>query len=103
MALARLSRTAPPEAVAEAVAADAIFYSGSVYHGGGANQTDSTRIGVNITYDMAWLRQEENQCIGLHRRSPRSDRGCSTGNRCRRLRHRLRSRGTNGRGRVRPR
>ncbi len=40
-----------------------LVYSGSVYHGGGANQTDSTRIGINITYARAWLRQEENQYL----------------------------------------
>jgi Phytanoyl-CoA dioxygenase (PhyH) len=44
-----------------------LFYSGSVYHGGGENHTDSTRIGVNITYNVAWLRQEENQYISVPR------------------------------------
>jgi hypothetical protein len=40
-----------------------VFYSGSVNHGGGANQTDEVRIGLNITYNLAWLRQEENQYL----------------------------------------
>lgn len=40
-----------------------LFYSGSVNHGGGANQTDRVRIGLNITYNLAWLRQEENQYL----------------------------------------
>jgi hypothetical protein len=40
-----------------------LIYSGSVYHGGGANRTDITRIGINITYNVAWLRQEENQYL----------------------------------------
>ncbi|HEY2565585.1 MAG TPA: phytanoyl-CoA dioxygenase family protein [Acidimicrobiales bacterium] len=40
-----------------------LFYSGSVNHGGGANQTDHVRIGLNITYNLAWLRQEENQYL----------------------------------------
>ncbi len=44
-----------------------LFYSGSVYHGGGANGTDSTRIGLNITYNVAWLRQEENQYLSVPR------------------------------------
>ena len=44
-----------------------LFYSGSVYHGGGANQTDVTRIGLNITYNVAWLRQEENQYLSVPR------------------------------------
>ena len=45
----------------------ALFYSGSVYHGGGPNHTDATRIGVNITYNVAWLRQEENQYLSVPR------------------------------------
>ncbi len=44
-----------------------IFYSGSVYHGGGANQSAATRIGLNITYAAAWLRQEENQYLSVPR------------------------------------
>src|SRR5205085_622444 len=36
-----------------------LFYTGSVYHGGGANRSDAVRVGVNITYNLAWLRQEE--------------------------------------------
>ncbi len=40
-----------------------LFYNGSVYHGGGANRSDATRIGVNITYNVSWLRQEENQYL----------------------------------------
>jgi hypothetical protein len=45
----------------------ALVYSGSVYHGGGANRSDATRIGLNITYDVAWLRQEENQYLSVPR------------------------------------
>jgi hypothetical protein len=52
---------------AEMERGSALFYSGSVYHGGGANQSDATRIGVNITYNVAWLRQEENQYISVPR------------------------------------
>jgi hypothetical protein len=44
-----------------------VFYSGSVNHGGGANQTDQVRIGLNITYNLAWLRQEENQYLATPR------------------------------------
>ena len=44
-----------------------LVYSGSVYHGGGANRSDATRIGVNITYNVAWLRQEENQYLSVPR------------------------------------
>ncbi len=52
---------------AEMVRGSALFYSGSVYHGGGANLTDTTRIGLNITYNVAWLRQEENQYLSVPR------------------------------------
>jgi ectoine hydroxylase-related dioxygenase (phytanoyl-CoA dioxygenase family) len=38
-------------------------YVGSVYHGGGANQTDETRMGINVGYTLSWLRQEENQYL----------------------------------------
>ncbi len=44
-----------------------LFYSGSVYHGGGANRSADTRIGLNITYNVAWLRQEENQYLSVPR------------------------------------
>jgi ectoine hydroxylase-related dioxygenase (phytanoyl-CoA dioxygenase family) len=50
---------------AEMARGSALFYSGSVYHGGGSNQTDATRVGVNITYNVAWLRQEENQYLSV--------------------------------------
>jgi len=42
-----------------------LFYSGSVYHGGGANKSNDTRIGLNITYNVSWLRQEENQYLSV--------------------------------------
>jgi len=42
-----------------------LCYNGSVYHGGGANRSGATRIGVNITYNLSWLRQEENQYLAV--------------------------------------
>ena len=44
-----------------------LVYSGSVYHGGGANRSAAIRIGLNITYAVAWLRQEENQYLSVPR------------------------------------
>ena len=41
----------------------ALFYTGSVYHGGGANRSDQHRRGINIGYSLSWLRQEENQYL----------------------------------------
>jgi ectoine hydroxylase-related dioxygenase (phytanoyl-CoA dioxygenase family) len=42
-----------------------LLYSGSVYHGGGANRSTAPRIGLNITYNVSWLRQEENQYLSV--------------------------------------
>ena len=54
--------------VAETVAAEmskgsSLLYTGKVYQGGGANRSDAVRTGLNITYCVAWLRQEENQYL----------------------------------------
>lgn len=40
-----------------------VMYLGSTVHGGGANTTDTTRIGINVDYVLGWLRQEENQYL----------------------------------------
>jgi ectoine hydroxylase-related dioxygenase (phytanoyl-CoA dioxygenase family) len=40
-----------------------LFYDGKVLHGGGANLSDGVRRGVNITYSVGWVRQEENQFV----------------------------------------
>jgi len=48
---------------AEMKAGSVIIYTGSVIHSGGANVSGSDRIGINITYSLGWLRQEENQYL----------------------------------------
>ncbi len=40
-----------------------LFYEGKVLHGAGANTSDGVRQGVNITYAVGWVRQEENQYL----------------------------------------
>jgi ectoine hydroxylase-related dioxygenase (phytanoyl-CoA dioxygenase family) len=40
-----------------------LFYEGKVLHGGGANRSRHVRQGVNITYGVGWVRQEENQYL----------------------------------------
>lgn len=40
-----------------------LFYEGKILHGGGANTTTRPRQGVNITYGVGWVRQEENQYL----------------------------------------
>jgi hypothetical protein len=42
-----------------------LLYTGAVYHGGGANRSKATRAGINITYNLSWLRQEENQYLSV--------------------------------------
>jgi ectoine hydroxylase-related dioxygenase (phytanoyl-CoA dioxygenase family) len=42
-----------------------VLYTGSEYHGGGANRTDETRIGMQYSYAVGWLRQEENQYLSV--------------------------------------
>jgi ectoine hydroxylase-related dioxygenase (phytanoyl-CoA dioxygenase family) len=48
---------------AEMKAGSVLIYSGTVFHGGGANTSSGDRIGINITYALGWLRQEENQYL----------------------------------------
>jgi len=48
---------------AEMPAGSVLFYTGALYHGAGANQSDAVRCGLNITYALSWLRQEENQYL----------------------------------------
>jgi ectoine hydroxylase-related dioxygenase (phytanoyl-CoA dioxygenase family) len=50
---------------AEMTKGSVLFYTGAVYHGGGANRSDATRVGINITYNVSWLRQEENQYLSV--------------------------------------
>jgi ectoine hydroxylase-related dioxygenase (phytanoyl-CoA dioxygenase family) len=50
---------------AEMPAGSVLFYTGSLYHGAGANRSNETRYGLNITYAVSWLRQEENQYLSV--------------------------------------
>lgn len=59
----RLSFVESDTEAAEMEAGSVLFYTGSIYHGGGANHSDAVRAGLNITYNVAWLRQEENQYL----------------------------------------
>ena len=54
-----------PEETTQAVmkAGSVLIYTGSVFHGGGENKCNTDRIGLNITYSLGWLRQEENQYL----------------------------------------
>jgi len=59
--------TADETVPAEMSTGSCLLYTGKVYHGGGANQSDAVRIGGNITYVVGWLRQEENQYLSVPR------------------------------------
>ena len=56
---------APEDALpAEMKSGSVLLYTGSLYHGGGENQSDGHRVGLIVHYSLAWLRQEENQYLG---------------------------------------
>ena len=48
---------------AEMAPGSVFFYTGSILHSGGANRSKHARLGVNLTYCLGWLRQEENQYL----------------------------------------
>lgn len=60
-----LDRDARPDETVQAVMrrGSVLLYSGTVIHGGGENRSDGERLGMNITYCLSWLRQEENQYL----------------------------------------
>jgi len=44
-----------------------MFYRGSLIHGGGANCTQTPRLGVILEYCASWLRPQENHCLAVPR------------------------------------
>jgi len=49
---------------AEMKAGSVLLYTGTVFHGGGKNETaDQFRTGVLLHYSLSWIRQEENQYL----------------------------------------
>jgi ectoine hydroxylase-related dioxygenase (phytanoyl-CoA dioxygenase family) len=44
-----------------------LVWNGSLWHGGGANRTDERRVGVAMNYCAGWVRQQENQQLGIPR------------------------------------
>jgi ectoine hydroxylase-related dioxygenase (phytanoyl-CoA dioxygenase family) len=45
----------------------ALVYNGSLWHGGGANRSGQRRIGLAVGYCVGWMRQQENQQLGVPR------------------------------------
>jgi len=44
-----------------------LVWHGSLWHGGGANRTNARRIGIAMNYCAGWIRQQENQQLGIPR------------------------------------
>jgi hypothetical protein len=56
-----------PVSVATMAPGSALFYLGSLWHGGGANRTDAPRLGVILEYAAGWLRPQENHSLAVPR------------------------------------
>jgi len=52
---------------AEMPAGSVLVYHGSLWHGGGANRTSERRVGIAMNYCAGWVRQQENQQLGIPR------------------------------------
>lgn len=50
---------------AEMPVGSVLIWHGSLWHGGGANRTDERRVGLAMNYCAGWIRQQENQQLGL--------------------------------------
>ncbi len=58
--------TRPYETVpAEMAKGSVLVWHGSLWHGGGANTTGERRVGIAMNYCAGYLRQQENQQLGL--------------------------------------
>src|SRR5258707_15518994 len=66
-----LSTAADAVSCASMSPGSAMFYLGSLWHGGGANRTSRPRFGVILEYAAAWLRQQENHCLAVPRSTGR--------------------------------
>lgn len=46
-------------------AGSVLMWDGSLFHAGGANESTERRLGITNVYCRAWLRQQENQFLGV--------------------------------------
>ncbi|MFT3770792.1 MAG: phytanoyl-CoA dioxygenase family protein [Minicystis sp.] len=44
-----------------------LVFNGSIWHGGGENRTSERRVGIAMNYCAGWIRQQENQQLGIPR------------------------------------
>ena len=57
---------APYDSVAaEMPKGSVLIWHGSLWHGGGANTTTERRVGIAMNYCAGWVRQQENQQLGI--------------------------------------
>ena len=52
---------------AEMAKGSVLIWHGSLWHGGGANTTAERRVGIAMNYCAGWIRQQENQQLGIPR------------------------------------
>ncbi len=56
-----------PSVPAEMRAGSVLIWHGSLWHGGGANETGERRVGIAMNYCAGYVRQQENQQLGIPR------------------------------------
>lgn len=54
-----------PSIAAEMPRGSVLVWHGSTWHGGGANRSDDTRVGIAMNYCAGYIRQQENQQLGI--------------------------------------
>jgi ectoine hydroxylase-related dioxygenase (phytanoyl-CoA dioxygenase family) len=54
-----------PTIPAEMPKGSVLVWNGSLWHGGGANTTDERRVGIAMNYCAGFIRQQENQQLGI--------------------------------------
>lgn len=42
-----------------------VYFIGTLWHGGGQNQSDKARLALTVQYYMSWMRQLENQQLAV--------------------------------------
>jgi ectoine hydroxylase-related dioxygenase (phytanoyl-CoA dioxygenase family) len=52
---------------AEMTKGSVLIWNGSLWHGGGANRTQQRRVGIAMNYCAGFIRQQENQQLGIPR------------------------------------
>ena len=60
-----LPHEAPPTVIAEMEPGSVFVWNGGLFHGGGGNRANRPRLGLNVNYNCAWLRQQENQYLAI--------------------------------------